>query len=104
EIIIDISKRNLYHIEKGKFVQKVIDVLNLNKIPYNIIIIQNEIYIFPRLHDNLLSSNKIAFFEILGLIYFNDNEEFKKFDINDYFKTINEIWYEEKVYLSLNEN
>jgi hypothetical protein len=88
---------------KAVYLQKFLDILHSLKIPYNILVINNHIFIFPRKHDNLLSTKKFAFFEVLGVYSLDNLEAFNNFTIEDYLRSLNELWYDQESYLLMNE-
>lgn len=84
-----------------EFSIKVLESLHISKIPYNLIFISNNIFIFPRNHENLISSAKFAFFEILGVYTFFDEEEFNNFKLESYDEGLKELWLDNATYKNL---
>jgi hypothetical protein len=89
---------------RSETLQKFLDFLHANKIPYNIIILDKLIYVFPRRHENVLTSKKFACFEILGVYALSQEEEFEKFHFSQYKQGLTELWFDNQVYSSLNTN
>ncbi len=88
---------------KLKSLQIVLNTFHSLKIPYNIVILKNIIFIFPRRHENLLSTKKFAFFELLGVYSFDSLDSFDSFTHKDYLLGLMELWYTSEVYSEINE-
>lgn len=92
-----------YNTNIVKYVKIILDILHSMKIAYNIIITRSKMYIFPRKHENILPSNikKFAFVEILGMLIFNTEIEYKNYKMENYLEEIKEIWLDENEYSSI---
>ncbi len=78
--------------------QIIINILNTQKIPYNIIFFDKNVYIFPRKHQNILVSQKFAFIELLGLVTLKSDSEFEVYNFEKYVTDIRDLWYEDMFY------
>ena len=98
------SDDNILDIDfKSTYCMKVLNILHSLKIPYNILMLNNQIFIFPRKHDNLLPTKKFAFFEILGVYSLDNIEVFNNFTIEEYLRLLNELWFETDTYIMINK-
>ncbi len=96
------NDQSIPFVWRSRSLQKILDLLHDSKIPYNIIVLDKIIYLFPRRHENLLSSKKFAFFEILGLYVLPKEEDFKSFQFSEYKDGLAELWLDDEVYSNLN--
>ncbi len=78
--------------------QRLIDILNDFKIPYDIIFIDQYVFVFPRKHENILKNSKIAFLEILGVVTFPSYNEFLEYEINKFFFDVKDLWFSDSLY------
>lgn len=70
------------NMTSAKIIFKIIKILNRENIPYNIIFIQNEIFIFVRKHQNLMNNFWIGSNELIGFVLIYTKEEYESYDLN----------------------
>ena len=66
----------------AKIIYKVINILNQESIPYNIIFLNNEVFVFIRKHQSLMDKSWLGSNELLGLILVYTKEEYEAFNSN----------------------
>ena len=76
--------------ELAKFTMKVLEALHKYKIPYNLIICRNSLWIIPRKHQNGMSrAIYFGFFEFLGIVI--DYECLDEYKESDYYADLTEL-------------
>lgn len=76
-------------------------VLHLKKLPYNMVIYHDAVYVFIRRHENLVTERAFAFLEIIGYVYHFEQSSFDSYDIDDFVKSLCNLWPDDIVYSSV---
>jgi len=61
-------------------IYKIIQILNEGNIPYNIILLLDEVFIFFRKHQNLMENYRLGSNELLGLALIYTKDEYDAFN------------------------
>jgi hypothetical protein len=74
------SNKNDQNNQISFVIYKIVQILNEGNIPYNIIFILDEVFIFFRKHQNLMENSCLGSNELLGLVLIYTKEEYDSFN------------------------